>query len=416
MPELIQFDCPSCAETLRIPLEMAGLRGPCPICHRDIVAPNPYTGIGAHFPPHQPMPEIGPVEEIIANPPPQPAQEIPASNHPFGDRLIPSEPVSDPLPASPAPATSHFPSEQKVLEESPPRSRAGAWAFACLCLILLALAAGFFIGNHFRPDPAKEPLIFPAKVTKPSAPPPAVPPPSVDPATKVPSVPPVEKPAPVNKTSLESAQATLKAFLEAPDWAARSAYVLSPNRVRPKMEAYARNNNDGSTPFTTITVEHSQVDAASGTTLFIFKVESPAVAGGIPVAVLETKKAWLVDWESFVEFRDDQFKEFSEGPSDHVGEFHVIVTAPDSSAGNHVENETYASFVVAPPLPGRQKTAFIKKSNPFYTQLRDATLDGRPFAPVLKITKATTQDGRSYLEILSIEASDWRPRGATPEP
>ncbi len=289
--------------------------------------------------------------------------------------------------------------------------------FICLCCVLLALAAGFFIGNHFRSDPLDQPLIISPPVKKAAQPaPPAVPPPATDPAAK-PTVPaPAGKTTPPNKTSLESAQTTLRAFLEAPDWAARSSYVLSPDTVRQKMEAYARNNNDGPTPFSSINVEHSQVDAESGTTLFIFKIESATVPGGIPVAVLETAKGWLVDWESFVEFRDDQFKEFAEGPSDHVGEFHVIVTAPDASSGSHQENETYSTFIVAPPLPGRQKTAFIKKNSPFYGQLRDATANGRLFAPVLKITKATTKDGRSYLEILSIEATDWRPRGATPEP
>lgn len=438
MPDLIQFDCPSCAATLRVPLEMAGLRGPCPICHRDIIAPNPYTGIGAHFPPHHPAPQIEPEPEPPAPLPPPPAPEPPQepapvaiepppqvaapappkTNHPFADKLIESPPVTDetPIPSY----HSEEPASRVPLPPARGKSRAGL-IVGIISGILLALAAGFFIGNHFRPDPTKDPLIVPRPVKKASEPePPAVPPPAVDPATKPPEKPTgqVSDPEPPlqNKTSLENAQTTLRAFLEAPDWAARSTYVLSPETIRPKMEAYAANNNDGPTPYKSFTVEHSQVDSDSGTTLLIFKVDSPATPGGIPVAILETPKGWLVDWESFVEFRDDLFKEFAEGPSDHVGEFHVIVTAPDPTSAAQHENDTFSSFVVAPPLPSRQKTAFVKKSNPAYEQLREATANGRIFAPVLKITKATTKDGRSYLEILSIQATDWRPRGAMPEP
>ncbi|HVJ45355.1 MAG TPA: hypothetical protein VM511_03145, partial [Luteolibacter sp.] len=129
MPDLIQFDCPSCAATLRIPLEMAGLRGPCPLCEREIVAPNPYTGIGAHFPPHQPLPEIEALENIVVAPEPirlpvpepeaAPAPtpvEIPVqeASPPISDRPIESPPLTEPAPtpsqsppnpsAAPAPA------------------------------------------------------------------------------------------------------------------------------------------------------------------------------------------------------------------------------------------------------------------------------------------------------------------------
>ena len=60
-----------------------------------------------------------------------------------------------------------------------------------------------------------------------------------------------------------------------------------------------------------------------------------------------------------------------------------------------------------------------KKGKKKYLQVfAPATLftSGRLFAPVLKVSKAATRDGRSYLEIMSIEANDWRPRGAVPEP
>lgn len=426
MPDLIQFECPACAATLRVPVAMAGLRGPCPSCQREIIAPNPETGIGAHFPPRAPEPVAPPepeqepltgvlAEEPVPLPTPEPAPEPrkKTGSHPFADKIIESTPL--PAETTPAAIPSAFPSPSEDDQlRKPAKPRRGLAALVCIVCSLFSLSAGFFLGLQYRPTELPPPVLIKKPTHTPA--PPVTPPPAIDPALKKAAQDPAVPKPPQNKTSLENAQTTLRAFLEAPDWAARSAYILSPETIRPKMEAYAKSNPDGPTPFKSFSVEHSQVDADSGTTLFIFKVDSPSAPGGIPVAVLETPKGWLVDWESFVEFRDDLFKQFSEGPSDHVGEFHLIVTAPDENSGGVLENDTFASFVVAPPLPGRQKTAFIKKANPAYQRLVEGTKGGRLFAPVLKITKSATRDGRSYLEILSIEANDWRPRGAMPEP
>lgn len=261
-----------------------------------------------------------------------------------------------------------------------------------------------------KPDPAPPvPDAPPAdgSATKPDTKPAAEAP---KPAEPVPPLPVSDQP----KKVVAEAEATLRAFLEAPDWKTRSAYVLSADRLRPKMEIYAKNNSDGPTPFESFSVKHSQVDEKTGSTLLIFQVNSSAAPGGIPVAILETSSGWLVDWESFVEFRDDHFKHFTEGPSDLVGEFHLIVTSPPPSADIPQENENFASYLIAPPLPDRQKTAFVKKSNPAYAALRAATADGRIFTPVLEVSKRSLPDGRGYLEILSIKATDWRPRTTNP--
>ena len=280
-------------------------------------------------------------------------------------------------------------------------------AFACAATASLALGAGLFIGNKMRPDPGAGPLVVHPKPAPPS--PPAVPAPAVPAevppvAPKLPETTAAEEP----KKIVAAAETVLRAFLEAPDWASRSAYVLSAGTVRPKMEAYAKDNPDGPTPFESFSVKHSQVDEKTGSTLFVFQVDSPNAPGGIPVAILETSKGWLVDWESFVEFRDDQFKHFTDGPADLKGEFHLIVTAPDAATTQ--ENENFAGFILSPPLPDRQRIAFVKKTNPAYERLREATANGRVFTPVLEIAKRNAGDKQSYLEIVSIKASDWRPK------
>jgi|GEM_PF-1640809 len=506
MPDLIQFECPSCACTLRIPIELAGLDGPCPTCQQVIVAPNPYTGIGAylavavlnpapHSPPEpelepyspaladpqqqqrlpldplpqpapepqfdpvtrlepepepqfdplpqpepqfapapQPQPQFDPAPQVQPEPQPQFAEAErhpvpPSDNQPFPDRLIVQHRESSQSPSTPRP--SHF-------DELPPTSAADTGSrkgliFGALAILMLALAgAAFFLKDElFRTAELDAPLAtHPPRIPPPPSIPSINPPipqqtpepvpkpsPPADPAGKAPAEPPAKTtPPPVDAPAsgeptkvITAAETTLRAFLEAPDWASRSTYVLSPETIRPKMEAYAKDNPDGPTPFKSFSVKHSQVDEGTGSTLFVFQVEAPGTPGGIPVAILETPKGWLVDWESFVEFRDDQFKLFTEGPVDLKGDFHLIVTAPEGPPGTAQENENFAGFTLAPPLPDRQRTAFVRKTSPAYQQLREATANGRIFTPVLEVAKRNAGDKQSYLEILSIKATDWRP-------
>jgi len=490
MPDLIQFECPSCAAILRIPLEMSGSQGPCPICSHEIVAPNPYTGAGAYEPvagslqqsppaqhhsipsteyhPPEPTAEAPSLEPAVTRLEPEtPQAEAPAESFspkpiksPFSDlaavRVIdpaspsskaaahsyrkmeaPSTPVAgyeeEPLPQpsapSSAPAFVPIPSpDAGSVSTAPRRTSKVGWIALCGVIAIVCLVGGFLLGNTFKLEPSPPPpvVVAPIKpkvpVAEPTPPIPASPPATADakpeakPTTEAPKAPEPVPPLPATepKKVVAEAEATLRAFLEAQDWKARSAYVLSADSLRPKMEIYAKNNSDGPTPFESFTVKHSQVDEKNGSTLLVFQVNSPAAPAGIPVAVLETSSGWLVDWESFVEFRDDHFKHFTEGPSDLVGEFHLIVTSPPPSPDIPQENENFASYLIAPPLPDRQRTAFVKKSNPAYAALKAATADGHIFTPVLEVSKRSLPDGRGYLEILSIKATDWRPRETKP--
>jgi len=49
MADVIQFHCPACGTTLRVPPAAAGFEGPCPRCARLIVGPDPALGLGARL-------------------------------------------------------------------------------------------------------------------------------------------------------------------------------------------------------------------------------------------------------------------------------------------------------------------------------------------------------------------------------
>jgi hypothetical protein len=339
---------------------MAALQGPCPRCGEEIVAPNPATGRGAHFP----------------------------------------EPTPRPVPAVPISA--------EIPEAADMPLRAPALLLSALLTAIVCLPAGYFLGLGSRPEIADAVTV--------SAPPPAPPPPPVaesaepaPPPTVVRDSEPIAKPEPVKASA--AAEATLKAFLEAPDWAARAAYALSPETVRPLMEEYSRKTPDRPTPYQSISIQNSYTNKSTGATLFVFQVVTDAHPAGIPVAVAETEGGWFVDWRAFVEFRDDRFRTFTEGPVDASGRFHLIVTTPPAEGVGNTSNEHFSSFALDPPVPGRQHLAYVRKPSELHETLTTATADGAICTPYLELAKRQTPDGKSYIEITGIVASDWLPEG-----
>jgi len=415
MAELIQFNCPACGVLLRLPLTMAASQGPCPVCAKVIVAPDPYRGLGAFEKPFPP-----PVEA------PKPfVASAPEITPPEQDPVRPNSPEdSQPDHESPD-LTTH---EPHASQANPART---ILVLSCLLTALGAFVAGYAVGEER--GKGKEPLLKPtpppvteSPIIIPTAPAPEV---EAPPVSESPAPPPAETkpteteailvkpkvPAPKSEENQDNqkvsaaAEASLRAFLEAPDWVSRSAHVLGPDKVRNAMEAYSKVVPDGPTRFISIKVEQSQTDQSSGNTLFIFKVATEEIPEGIPAAVAETDKGWLIDWQAFVEFRDDQFKKFAEGPTDQIGRFHLIVRPIPEAEDQKSGNGHFASFLLDPPFPGRQQSAFVKKDSKAHATLIAGINPSGIYTPVLEVAKRGTPDGKSFLEITRVTSPDWRP-------
>ncbi len=389
MAEVIQFNCPVCGTTLRLPLAMSAARGPCPHCTREIIAPDPARGVGAFEVPLPPPPVViepfRPFEEVLPVDQEQP------------------EPVLK-LPAEEAP-------------ERPPQPVKPQLSMLLVCCLLtgmVALVIGYLLGTQT----AKRALPVPQVIapTKPIEPPiPAeverpVPEPIPIRVKPIIEKAPPEAPKPEPTQVAAAAEATLRAFLEAPDWASRSAYVLFPEKTRAAMEAYSREAPDGPTAFSSITVKQTQINEITGYTLFIFFVATEAFPSGIPVAVQETSAGWQVDWQTFVEFRDQLFQKFADGPSDQTGRFHLIVSQPPPERAAATGNEHFVSVMLNAPLSLTPHLAFVKRASEAFATLQAATSSGGFFTPVLEVAKRKTPDGKTYLEVLRVVASDWSPR------
>jgi hypothetical protein len=216
-------------------------------------------------------------------------------------------------------------------------------------------------------------------------------------------------------------EAALRAFLSAPGWTQRIAHVLQPERVRDAMAEHAARHGDGPVEVTAVDL----LESAGATHVFI--VRTPRTPEGFPVAVLTTPNgAFQVDWECFIEFHDDAFREFADAGSANRGTFHLLVNpAPPSTATQGI-----AKYRLNPPMPGRERMAFAEEGSTVHSRLQEAfdvhhenrsqtereilAATGLPL--VVTIAKRPDAAGSSKLWIEQVIAIGWTPGSPTPAP
>lgn len=290
--------------------------------------------------------------------------------------------------------------------------RSGRYWYFLICLMTAVLfaAAGYLWGTRGpHPTPSKSAGGHPVPAPEAVLPP-------VKPTTAAPAAsksPDGVPPAPAKQTT--EAEAALRAFLEAPDWQARAAFVVSAERERPAMREYAAAHGDGPVTFTSLT----QLEKVDTTT--IFKLGTPEFPGGFPVAVVDAGDGPKVDWESFIGFHDDQFWKFVQGSADHNGIFYVLVHQAQTDPSPVAEN--FASYRLSVPMPGRALLAWIRRDSVGFARMRSVFAGSGGFTQeevrrlnetgvpvVLALAKHHAADGRAFVEIEDVVAVGWGPR------
>jgi hypothetical protein len=359
-----------------VPASIAGMQGPCPKCWQEIVSPDPAHGLPARLPPPPPVAMPAAVEVI----PPTP------------------ESVLDERPAA-------------VVPEPPPvvleKKRSKLLLALAISLPAVALAAvGFHFGkNHRQVVIEAKPTARPAVPVTPDVPAPDETAPRL--VAETPEPPP---PAP---SEAADAEATLRAFLGAPDWKARSAFVFFPEDVRPAMAKHAAEHGDGPIPANSFQL------ADSVPPHHVFTVHTKAIPEGFPVAVTMTTEGPKIGWDSFIGFHDDHFKKLLDGPADRSGIFDVLV----KPSGDPAENAHYERFQLSVPMPDRETVAFARRDSVALARLRGELNGSGSFDPptvermisglggvplVLALAKRSTPDGKgSYIEIADLVAVQW---------
>ncbi|MGC4016191.1 MAG: hypothetical protein QM755_16965 [Luteolibacter sp.] len=307
-----------------------------------------------------------------------------------------SEPEPSPAP-SPVRLEAPAPAPDPV---APPRSFGLATALLLGGLVaVLAFAGGYQSGRQLRTSDTKAPDT-------------AINPPTREAEPEIPRAKIVEDttPAPASpkEPTLTAPRTILEAFLAAPDRTKRAEYILYPDRIQPRMEAYYSAHPDKATPWTKIEVEHCEVVDSTGFLLSVFRIHTAAFPKGYPVAVAETATGWRVDWASFVEYQDDLFQQFVTASGDGKGTYHLIVRqSPEApKAPNRIE---YEVIPFTAPAGAVQKT-FVLKDTTAAAQLSEVTEGGNVATLVLQLARRTNPDGTKSFEILSVPATNWRPR------
>ncbi len=175
------------------------------------------------------------------------------------------------------------------------------------------------------------------------------------------------------------------------------------------MEAYSNLAEDGPTVAKSISVRQSRIDADTGESLLLFTVVTEERPLGIPVAVQETPQGWLVDWPTFVEFRDDLFGKFVSGPPDRTGVFHLLLSSPDRDQAAATTNEHFLPILVQSVVSEDKRLAFVNRESDALRTIAPNTGENLVFAPVVEVAKRRTSGGKTFLEIVRVVATDWLP-------
>ncbi len=212
----------------------------------------------------------------------------------------------------------------------------------------------------------------------------------------------------------KAAEAVLREFLAAPGWAARSVHVLHREQLREAMARHAAAHGDGPLAATGIALLRSHADG-----IHFFQVRTARIPDGFPVTVAETPDGCLVDWETFVEFHDDLFKAFADGPVGATGVFHLLVNRDDAAG----DDPAFACFRLSPPAPGRARPARVRRASPTWRRLDRIFEDQRNFDRrnfeqlvaanglplVLAVARRETPARVPCLEIEDVIAVGWNP-------
>jgi hypothetical protein len=438
--EIIKFHCPACRTQLRVPPAAAGFQGPCPACGRDIIGPIPNRGLEARLAPKDafsPFPG-NPFAEKPEEPTPAPIPETPEPEPfvPFSDppALTPTAPVEVPAAASP-PAASQPPFADRptpaaapaaALDEPPEclaprhvrRLRAAVLILSCLLCSLISYIAGYLTALKRQvvspPIFADVSAMLPPPAASDDAPPPGVPlpEPAEDPANSAaastPEADPVGSP-PAPQPGL-AAEATLKAFLSAPDWASRLAYVMDPEDVRAAMKKHAEKEGDGPIEIDSIESAYVFPDQEH------FIIKTKRIATGFPVTIQRVGDDWRIDWETFEEFHGDAFRRFASGTLGENGEFHLYLKPQLSQDPNGfvryqltapIEGRSYPAFAKRGSIAQAKITALLEsesmKENPDIQKL--LAKDGIPL--ILKLSYQSRGQNQNFLQLEDLVAQGW---------
>lgn len=274
----------------------------------------------------------------------------------------------------------------------PPASDSGASP-------LLENGDGGSLANGGSTPPPPKTEVRPAKVV-------------VDEPSAEPSAPSVQLPP----GQLDEPRKVLESFLAAKNWKDRITLSQSGVQIRSEMETYYQQHADGPVKAESVDYLTSQPTPDKRHRFHLFEVNTGG-EHGFPVAVEETEGGYLVDWRSFVEFKDLLLPKFFESFREDLGTFHVVLKRTHYFGSDVPNQDRKICFAVEPPVPGYTNYVWVEQNNDsILRKLGDRAEWGTISYPVVALRWVKEKDSAAYVTLFDIVRDNWRsePRDTPP--
>jgi hypothetical protein len=206
----------------------------------------------------------------------------------------------------------------------------------------------------------------------------------------------------------QTALTTLRSFLAAPTWQERAAYVQKPDLVKPAMEKHAAKYGDGPIVPATIKFVDRHPGKDGGPPYCMFEIDGGDLKHEVLVLVEQPAQGLpLVDWASFVEFKDDLLLKFLETKGEPNQTFRVLLSRKHYFAKDVPDLASKDSFQVQQPNDRFDGHVFLPKSTALSKKLA-TQLGWNQNMPVIVELAWRTNGKLHWVEMVSIVSYGWR--------
>lgn len=204
----------------------------------------------------------------------------------------------------------------------------------------------------------------------------------------------------------QSALEALQKFLEAPTWNERAAYVQKPEMVKPLMEKYASKSGDG--PIIVGSINFASRFTNDKGAHCTFEVSGGSLPHPVMAVVEQPSNATArVDWETFVEFKDDLLLKFLESNGAPNQKFRVTMQRIHYFDKDVPEQDNKDSFGIRQPNSLFEGHIFLDKESALATQLATQLPWGKDLLIIAELTWKT--NGKNHwVELQAIPSYGWR--------
>ena len=200
----------------------------------------------------------------------------------------------------------------------------------------------------------------------------------------------------------------LRNFLGAPTWQERAAYVQKPDVVKPIMEKHAARYGDGPVAPATIKFVDRHPGRDGGPPYCMFEIDGGELKHHVLVLIEQPKEGEpKVDWETFVEFKDDLLLKFLENEGEPNQSFRVMLSRKHYFAKDVPDLTSKDSFQVQQPNDHFDGHVFLPKSTALSKKLATQLAWNQNMPVIIELAWRT--DGKlHWVEIVRIVNYGWR--------